>query len=110
MSRKQQRNKSRPAIRFEAADDVLSADSHGAPNTVPAFMRGAPDRSTAPPARIATHRPAPAGMEHSQRFRPPTAQQVPAVEVESPVRVTTKPVEYHHSSFLRSVSSRLSKR
>ncbi|KAL5103791.1 Serine/threonine-protein kinase MARK2 [Taenia crassiceps] len=127
MSRKQQRNKSRPAIRFEAADEVLSADhpSHAAakaePNMVPTFMRGAPDRSTAPAARI-VHHATNTPVEYSQRFRPPAttsssptphSSQQRQVEVgtESPVRVTTKPTEYHHhsSSFLRSVSSRLSK-
>ncbi|VDM18046.1 unnamed protein product [Hydatigera taeniaeformis] len=126
MSRKQQRNKSRPAIRFEAADEVLSADhpSHAVdkaePNTVPTFMRGAPDRSTAPAARV-VHHATNTPVEHSQRFRPPVTSSPPPhsshqhrpVEVgaESPVRVTTKPTEYHHhsSSFLRSVSSRLSK-
>ncbi|VDK21208.1 unnamed protein product [Taenia asiatica] len=126
MSRKQQRNKSRPAIRFEAADEVLSADhpSHATakaePNTVPAFMRGAPDRSTAPAARV-VHHATNTPVEYSQRFRPPAAPSSPTphssqqrqVEVgtESPVRMTTKPTEYHHhsSSFLRSVSSRLSK-
>nr|CDS23869.1 serine:threonine protein kinase [Echinococcus granulosus] len=125
MSRKHQRNKSRPAIHFEAADEVLSADhpSHAVakvePNTVPTFMRGAPDRSTAPAARIVRHATNTA-VEHSQRFRPPVTsssplthssqQQRQAEVIESPVRVTTKPTEYHHSSsFLRSVSSRLSK-
>lgn len=108
------------AIRFEAADTVLPG---APPNTVPAFMRGAPDRSTAPAARIgragdrsgvAALEPA---LEHSQRFRPipPLQHQEDSAQVdtESPVRVTTKPTEYHSassSSFLRSVSSRLSKR
>ncbi|KAM3177049.1 hypothetical protein ACTXT7_005306, partial [Hymenolepis weldensis] len=124
MSRKKDRENKKvaqqQAIRFEAADTVLPG---APPNTVPAFMRGAPDRSTAPPSRIirdhvAALEPA---LEHSQRFRPPAAtlrQQSTEDDdeggPESPVRVTTKPTEYHSaaspSSFLRSVSSRLSKR
>ncbi|VDL55618.1 unnamed protein product [Hymenolepis diminuta] len=123
MSRKKDRENKRvaqqQAIRFEAADTVLPG---APPNTVPAFMRGAPDRSTAPPSRIIRDHvtalePA---LEHSQRFRPPAAtlrQQSTEDDdeegSESPVRVTTKPTEYHSaassSSFLRSVSSRLSK-
>nr|CDS29252.1 serine:threonine protein kinase [Hymenolepis microstoma] len=123
MSRKKDRENRKlaqqPTIRFEAADTVLSG---APPNTVPAFMRGAPDRSTAPPSRVTRDRKAalePA-LEHSQRFRPPaTALQQQSTEdddeqeAESPVRVTTKPTEYHSAassfSFLRSVSSRLSK-
>lgn len=124
MSKKKDRENKRvaqqQAIRFEAADTVLPG---APPNTVPAFMRGAPDRSTAPPSRIirdhvAALEPA---LEHSQRFRPPadTLRQQSTEDddeegSESPVRVTTKPTEYHSaassSSFLRSVSSRLSKR
>uniref|UniRef100_A0A5K3EWB3 non-specific serine/threonine protein kinase n=1 Tax=Mesocestoides corti TaxID=53468 RepID=A0A5K3EWB3_MESCO len=129
MSRRPQRNKvSRPAIRFEAADEIISADhpSHstsnaeGSPptNVVPAFMRGAPDRSTAPAARL-THR-----VEYSQRYRPPEvakprpseeeteAEVEPEVVPETPIKETTKPTEYHSSgssAFIRSVSSRLSK-
>ncbi|VDN96785.1 unnamed protein product [Rodentolepis nana] len=135
MSRKKDReNKKLPqqsTIRFEAADTVLSG---APPNTVPAFMRGAPDRSTAPPSRVTRDRKAAAALEpaleHSQRFRPPnTPLQRQSTEdshdvddddggggdgtAESPVRVTTKPTEYHSAassfSFLRSVSSRLSK-
>ncbi|KAM7538600.1 hypothetical protein Aperf_G00000059330 [Anoplocephala perfoliata] len=113
-SKKQQQG----TIRFEAVDTVLPGSP---PNTVPAFMRGAPDRSTAPAARIgrtgdrsgvAVLEPA---LEHSQRFRPISPLQLQnsaQVEAESPVRVTTKPTEYHSassSSFLRSVSSRLTK-